>query len=144
MSRISEIPIRIERQLGSAADTGTIGGGVTAILIEIATLLDRLAEGGEPGAIDLRSLPINATDRERLLAALGPGEVQITLQADGESTIYETAVHGVWRNEHRDRAGEMIASFIEVARVPSILWVESDELRSGARRLRAVVAGTAS
>lgn len=141
MSRISEIPIRVERRPGSAADTGTIGGGVTAILIEIATLLERLAEGGEPGAIDLRSLPISAAERTRLLEALGPGEVQITLQADGESTIHETSVQGVWCNEHRDRGGELIASFIEVARVPAILPVESDELRRGAQRLRAAVAG---
>lgn len=144
MSRISEIPIRVEQRPTAVADCGTIGGGVSAILVEIATLLDRLADGGEPGAIDLRSLPISPADRERLLEALGPGEVQITLQADGESTIHETGVQGVWRNEHRDRVGETIASFIEVARVPTILPVESDELRRGAQRLRAAVAGTTS
>jgi hydrogenase-1 operon protein HyaF len=135
MNRLSKIPIRVERPV-STPSTGTIGGGVSAILIEIASLLERLADGGEPGAIDFRSLPMSADDRTRLLEALGPGEVLITLQADGESTIRETSVQGVWWNEHHDRGGELIASFIEVARVPTILPVESDELRRGAQRLR--------
>ncbi len=135
MSRLSSIPIHIES--GTAAGfTETIGGGVKAIVAELATLLERVAAGGEPGAIDLRSLPMSADDRSELLAVLGPGEVTITLQASGESTIRETSVHGVWWSDHRDRAGEIIASFIEVARVPSILLVDADELRRGAERLR--------
>ena len=142
MSRLAEIPIRVEPQ-DSAASTGTIGGGVTAILIEIATQLDRLADGGEPGAIDLRSLPMSLADREQLLEALGPGEVTITLQADGESTIRETGVLGVWWSEFRDRGGAVIAAFIEIARVPTILPVELDELRRGAQQLRAGIAGAA-
>jgi len=138
MSSLSAIPIRIEHQ-DAAARTGTIGGGVTALLIEIATHLDRLADGGEPTAIDLRSLPMSPTDLEQLREALGRGEVVITLQIDGESTIWETAVQGVWWTEHRDRDGELLAAFIEVARVPGILLVDSDTLRSGAQRLRASV-----
>jgi hydrogenase-1 operon protein HyaF len=142
MSRLAQIPIRVEpRDL--AAPTGTIGGGVMAILIEIATQLDRLADGGEPSAIDLRSLPMSQADRDQLLEALGPGEVTITLLADGESTIRETGVLGVWWSEFRDRGGAVIAAFIEIARVPTILTVELDELRHGAQQLRAGVAGAA-
>ena len=142
MSRLTEIPVRFESRAEAAPD-GTIGGGVTAILMEIATQLDQLAAGGEPGAIDLRSLPMSPDDRAQLLEALGPGEVTITLETDGESCIRETGVHGVWWGEYRDRGGEVIAAFIEIARVPTILPVESDELRRSAQQLRAGVAGTA-
>lgn len=136
MSRLTEIPVRIEGFEPPMA-TGTIGGGVTAILIEIATQLEHLADGGESGAIDLRSLPMSPADHAELLKVLGPGEVTITLQADGESTIRETGVQGVWWSDYRDRNGESIAAFIEIARVPSILPVESEELRRGAELLRA-------
>ena len=142
MKGLTAIPIRVEPR-DSAATTGTIGGGVTAILIEIAAQLDRLADDGEPGAIDLRSLPMSSDDREQLLDALGPGEVTITLQGDGESTICETGVHGVWWSEFRDRGGALIAAFVEIARVPTILPVEPDELRRGAQSLRTGVGGAA-
>jgi len=137
-SGLSAIPIRVEQQ-DATASTGTIGGGVTALLVEIASKLDRLADGDEPSAIDLRSMPMSPADREQLLKALGQGEVVITLQADGESTIRETSMHGVWWTEHFDRDGEMLAAFIEIARVPGILFVDPDELRNSARRLRASV-----
>lgn len=142
MNRLGRIPIRIVTR-AEAASTGTIGGGVTAILIEIAAQLERLADGGEPGAIDLRSLPISPAEREQLLRALGPGEVTITLQGDGESTINETGIQGVWWNEYRDRGGEVIAGFIEIATVPTILPVEPDQLRRGAQQLRADATGAA-
>ena len=135
-TRLAQIPVRIE---GSPAvpDTGTIGGGVIAILNEIATLLEQVASTGEAAAIDLRSLPMSPADRAQLLEALGPGEVEITLRADGDSNIRELGVQGVWWTEHRDRNGDVIACFIEIGRVPEILVVPGEELRRGAGRLRA-------
>lgn len=140
MSSLAQIPIRVESADRSAA-TGTIGGGVSAILNEIATRLELLAEGGEPAAIDFRSLPMSPDDRDQLLAALGSGEVTVTLEADGASTIRETGIPGVWWSEYRDRDGAPIAEFIEVARVPAILPAALDDLRRGAVRLRDRVAG---
>lgn len=162
MSRLSDIPIRVEPLEGGAAlreagpteaaptrtpnsaVTGTIGGGAAALLTEIATLLARAAESGESQAIDLRSLPMSAAERAQLLAALGPGEVEITLRADGESTIRETSVRGVWWTEHRDREGAVVAAFIEIGAVPAILVVDADELRGGAERLRQSATGPRS
>lgn len=135
MNRLADIAVRIEAADPAAAGA-TIGGGVGAILMEIASLLERLANEDEPGAIDLRSLPMSPDDRRQLVEALGDGEATIALQTDGESTIRETGVHGVWWNEHRDRGGHLIAEFIEIARVPAILPVETDELRAAAQRLR--------
>lgn len=134
MSRLSEIPIRIEP---TAQAEGLGGGGVTALLHEIVTLLERLATAGEPAAIDLRSLPMSSQDRSELRSALGEGEVQATLNAGGSSTIRETGVPGVWWVEHHDRQGELIAELLEVTRVPDILASATDEIATGARTLRA-------
>jgi hydrogenase maturation protease len=65
-------------------------------------LLERLAESQIPAAIDLRSLPMSPQDRIELQRALGEGEVQATVTADGLSTIRETRISGVWWVEHRD------------------------------------------
>ncbi len=132
MSRLVDIPIRIE----TAPASGGLGGGVTAILHEIVRLLEQLAAVDEPAAIDLRSLPMSPQDRTELQRALGEGEVQATLNAQGISKMYETRVPGVWWVEHRDPQGELIAELIEVTRVPQILASASDEIVSGARALR--------
>jgi hydrogenase-1 operon protein HyaF len=136
MSRLAEIPIRIE----PPAATGGLGGGVTAILYEIVRLLERLATLAEPAAIDLRSLPMSPQDRTELQHALGEGEVLATLHAQGISNIHETRVPGVWWVEHRDQAGELIAELIEVTRVPEILASPADEIAAGAHALREQIA----
>jgi len=134
-SPLARIPVRVEQRPAAAA-TGTIGGGVAAILTEIATLLERLAATGESAAIDLRSLPMSPSDRERLTQALGRGEIDIVLHADGDSSIRETGVQGVWWTEYRDCDGEVLAAFIEITRVPEILIVPVGELTRGAVQLR--------
>jgi hydrogenase-1 operon protein HyaF len=136
MSRLTEIPIRVEPPVLA----GGLGGGVTAILSELASLLERLAHGEEPAAIDLRSLPMSEQDRAALRRALGDGEVQATLNAQGPSSIRETQVPGVWWVEHRDRDGEVIAELIEVTRIPAILMSALDEIAAGARTLREQIA----
>jgi hypothetical protein len=120
MSRLSEIPVRIEGTLPAAARvaartapdlppltsherSGGLGGGVAAILMELAIRLDRLAKQGESTVIDLRSLPMSTADRLELQESLGNGEVQATLNAEGPSTLRETQFAGIWWIEHRDR-----------------------------------------
>jgi hypothetical protein len=131
MSRLRDIPIRVEFAPAEECG-GTIGAGILAILAEIATKLDTLFSHGESDAIDLRTLPLSAADSRQLEEALGHGETTIMLQADGESTIRETAVAGVWWHKHRDRQGTLLAEYLEIARVPDILPVESYELERAA------------
>lgn len=140
MNALAQIPIRVLPAAGAGA---TIGGGVSAILMEIAARMEALVAGGEAAAIDLRSLPMSASDRQNLVDALGPGEVTIALEIDGSSTIRETGIRGVWWSEYRDRVGTVVAAFIEVAHVPMILPVGDDELAQGAHRLRAMVSPSA-
>jgi hydrogenase-1 operon protein HyaF len=132
LSRLTDIGIRIE----PPARTGGLGGGVAAVLSELVSMLERVALGGKPATIDLRSLPMSPQDRIELQQTLGRGEVQATLTADGVSTLQETGVSGVWWIEHRDRHGELIAELIEVAAIPQILEVSSDEMIASAQALR--------
>jgi hydrogenase-1 operon protein HyaF len=133
MSRLSAIAVRIELPVRH----GGLGGGVAAVLSEVAGLLDSVAHGGETATIDVRSLPMSPDDRIALHAALGEGEVQVTLNAEGVSSLQETGVSGVWWIEHRDRQGDVIAELIEVAPIPAILRATTEDMAAGATELRA-------
>ena len=144
MSRLAGIPVRIEGPAlagGPApsarpAPSGGLGDGVAAILTEIVTLLERLARGQNPAAIDLRSLPMSREDRTELQRVLGEGEVTATVAAQGVSIIRETRISGLWWVEHRDSRGDLIAELLEVARIPEILVTAPDEIAASARTLR--------
>jgi len=144
MSRLSDIPVRVEGLPQSAPQSGTssttpagLGGGLAAILSELATLLGRLAASEETAMIDLRSLPMSPADRILLQRALGDGEVHATLKAQGLSTARETGVAGVWWIEHRDAHDELCAELLEVARFPQILASAPDEIQDAAVALQA-------
>jgi hydrogenase-1 operon protein HyaF len=148
LSRLTEIPIRVEHPARAESSAmpahesarsapGGMGGGVAAVLCELVSLLERLAHGAPSTAIDLRSLPMSPQDRSELQRALGEGEVQATVNAEGLSHIRETQFSGIWWIEHRDRTGELIAELIEVTHVPQILASASDEIAAGAQALRA-------
>lgn len=56
--------------------------------------MERLASTGEPTILDLRSIPFSPGDQERLLGALGQGEVRATVDALGPTQVWETAYAG--------------------------------------------------
>jgi hydrogenase-1 operon protein HyaF len=145
MTRLSDIAVRIEAtgpaaseppHGGAALRSGGLGGGVTAILAELAARLERLATCGDTALIDLRSLPMSPDDRIELLEVLGQGEVTATLHAQGASTLRETAFAGVWWIEHRDRDGKIIAELFDVNWVPKILGTTSEDVAIAAAALR--------
>jgi hydrogenase-1 operon protein HyaF len=148
MSRLHDIPVRVEglpqgnismpSSMPSPPPTPAgLGGGIAAILSELATLLERLAARDETAMIDLGSLPMSAADRIELQRVLGDGEVHATLQAQGISTARETGVAGVWWIEHRDAHDGLMAELLEVARFPQILASAPDEIQSAAAILQA-------
>lgn len=149
MSRLAEIAIRIEGPAppggpapsADPARSGGLGNGVSAILAELATLLEQLADGQIPAAIDLRSLPMSPQDRTELQRVLGDGEVHATVTADGLSSIRETSFSGIWWVTHCNTQGEPIAELLEVTRVPQMLARASDEIAAAARVLRERVSG---
>jgi hydrogenase-1 operon protein HyaF len=132
MSRLTDIPVRIEAQVPG----GLGGGGIAALLSEIANVLEGLAQGGQAVTIDLRSLPMSTDDRIALQRSLGDGEVRATLTAQGSSSIRETAVAGVWWVEHCNPQGVVIAELLEVTCVPGILAASLEEIAASAGALR--------
>jgi hydrogenase-1 operon protein HyaF len=137
MSALSEIPVRIE--------TGT--GNVLPLLHEIRHALQRLATdtGDSAGAsntvgvsvqsaaavIDLRSLPLAPGEEERIDTLLGVGEVRAELNALGPTVVQETRMSGVWVVTHRNANDEVVAKFIEVTRMPSILQAQNEDIWRG-------------
>lgn len=134
MNAGADIPIRVEGGK-PAAESGVLGGGLRAVLSEILAMLGKLAEQGEGGQIDLKSLPMAPGEYERLRGALGEGEAEVTLDLTGATHCRETAFPGVWWIRHRNPSGEVVAEFIEVATVPEILVPEADEIRKGISEL---------
>ena len=107
----------------------------SAVLGEVAEHLKRFAETGTRHQIDLRSLPMQDTDRSALAEALGTGEVRATVSVAGESEAYETAYAGVWWVSHRGRAGDILAEFLEITEVPALLQAPAQDVRDAAARL---------
>jgi len=103
------------------AEGGPRHGNTLPLLHEVRHALAQLIDRGEPTVIDLRSLPMTGEDWRELEAALGSGEVEATVAADGASRVRETLFPGVWLVEHADGEGGVTARFIEVAEIPAIL-----------------------
>ncbi len=101
-------------------------------------MLRHLLATGETSAIDLRGLPLTAADREWLLASLGEGEISVMLQANGASTLNETACPGVWWVIHRNEHDEITSEFIEVAFVPELLKAHPDDVALGLEHLQSL------
>lgn len=117
-----------------------VTGLADALLGEIADLLDTLANTGEPGAIDLRSLPMTDADRALLKDRLGAGEVHATLDVAGPSSVEETAIPGVWWVRHEGAGGMIANEHIEVTLMPQILMTQPDDLAAGRERLADLMA----
>jgi hydrogenase-1 operon protein HyaF len=114
---------------------GRSTGMAFAVLAEIGRLLDHLATTGASGAIDLRSLPLTAADREHLEALLGRGEIHAELDLAGRSEVWETAYPGAWWIRHCGAGGRVASELIAVCPVPEILAAHPADIRAGARRL---------
>ena len=117
------------------ADDEAWRGNALPLLNEIRHALDRLLASGETTVIDLGALPMGPQDEAELLAALGTGEVDATINAGGPSSVRETAYHGVWLVTHRNETGETQARFIEVAFVPELLMSQREDVADSAKAL---------
>ena len=131
MTVLSDIPVAVE--------IGT--GNVQPLLHEIRHALGRLVHGESGTVIDLRSLPLAPGEEARIEAALGEGEVRAELNALGPTTIQETAYTGVWFVTHRNTENEIVARFIEVARIPEILNADTGDIQRSLLGLEHRLAG---
>jgi hydrogenase-1 operon protein HyaF len=107
-----------------------------SVMTEIGPLLEALAATGEPGSIDLRSLPLTEADRDELERLLGRGEVQAELEVAGSSEVWETGYPGAWWVRHRGAGGKVASEEIAVCRVPDILMTHPVDIEAAAQRIR--------
>lgn len=110
-------------------------GNAQPLLRELAEQVRRLLESGEASAIDLSALPLTPADLDWLRAQLGQGEIAITLQANGESTLNETACSGIWWVTHHNAQGAVTAQLIEVAFVPELVKAHPQDVALGLETL---------
>jgi hydrogenase-1 operon protein HyaF len=114
-------------------------GNAPPLLRELAEQVKRLLETGESSAIDLSALPLTPTDLDWLREKLGAGEIAVTLQASGESTLNETACPGIWWVTHRNEQGAVTSQFIEVAFVPELVKAHPLDVALGQENLELMI-----
>ena len=118
-----------------------LSGNAPPLLRELAEQVRRLLDTGEPSAIDLSALPLTPADLDWLRNKLGSGEIAVTLQASGESTLNETACPGIWWVTHRNEQGMVTSQFIEVAFVPELVKAYPQDVAIGLEHLELLISG---
>lgn len=130
---IEQIPVRV-----LAPDSG-LSGNAWPLMMEIAEMVRTLVDSGETAAIDLSALPLTPADKEWLRERLGSGQIHVTLEAEGQSSLDETACPGVWWVTHRDTRDRVMAEFIEVTMVPDLVKAHPDDIKIGLGYLEGVI-----
>jgi hydrogenase-1 operon protein HyaF len=119
----------------SPPETDGLTGNAPPLLRELAEQVRRLLDTGETSSIDLSALPLTPADLDWLREKLGEGEIAVTLQANGESTLNETACSGVWWVTHRNEQGAVTSQFLEVAFVPELVKAHPQDVAIGQETL---------
>lgn len=134
------IPIHaINPPHGGSADPTGLTGNAPPLLRELSESVRRLLETGETSAIDLSALPLTPADLDWLHKHLGEGEIAVTLQANGESTLNETACPGIWWVTHHNEQGAVTSQFIEVAFVPELVKAHPQDVEIGRDHLELII-----
>lgn len=111
--------------------------GMARVLAEeVVEHVERFAADGTSHAIDLRSLPLTPADLDELREILGTGEVKAEIDVAGPTTVYETAVSGVWWVEHRSLTGDTLSETLEITSVPHVVLSPREDAAGAATRLR--------
>lgn len=134
---LSDIGIVVQGPAEPRGDTLT--GNAQPVLREIRDLLQRLIDSGETGAIDLRAMPLSDADLLWLAGQLGEGEVQVSLNTDGRSTITETQAPAVWWVTHRNAKDKVVSEFIEITWVPDLVAAQREDAKLGLAYLDSLI-----
>ena len=132
MSGLSGIGVKVESGTERPAE---VFGNALPLLHEIRHALARLVEAGEPTVIDVQSIPMGPGDMQRLLDALGEGEVRAEVEALGKTVIRESRYSGVWIVEHMSGSGGVAGRFVEITWVPSLLQAQREDVEAGLEAL---------
>ena len=130
---LNDIPVTVV-----APDSG-LSGNAWPLMLEISDMVQQLLETGETAAIDLSALPLTPEDKAWLKARLGRGQISVSLEAEGLSTLDETACPGVWWVTHRDPQERVQSEFIEVTTAPDLIQAHPDDIKTGHEYLKGIV-----
>jgi hydrogenase-1 operon protein HyaF len=133
---LDAIPIHV---INSPAGESGLSGNAPPLLRELSESVRRLLERGETSAIDLSALPLTPADLDWLHEKLGEGEIAVTLQASGESTLNETACPGIWWVTHHNEQGVVTSQFIEVTFVPELVKAHPKDVETGRESLELLI-----
>ena len=133
---LDPIPIRL---INMPAGEPGLSGNAQPLLRELAELVRRLLDTGEASAIDLSALPLTPADLDWLREKLGSGEISVTLEANGVSTLNETAHPGVWWVTHHNEQGAVTSQFIEVTFVPELVKAHPQDVAIGREALELLI-----
>ncbi|MEA3639595.1 MAG: hydrogenase expression/formation C-terminal domain-containing protein [Lamprobacter sp.] len=136
MAELAGIPIHIEQPETEPQQYGN----ALPILNEIRHALERFAQSAEPTRIDLAAMPFGPGDEARLMALLGRGEVEATIDALGPTRVWETRFPGVWILDYANVDGERIALQIEVDEIPQMLRTQRADMTDSLAALDAALA----
>ena len=125
---------------GAPCQTSQVTGMALSVMAEVARMLEALAESGETGSIDLRSLPLTDADRDQLEQLMGRGEVKAELDISGESTVWETSYPGAWWIRHHGAGGRISSEEISICPVPAILAAHPADIEAAANRIKHTLA----
>ena len=133
---LDAIPIHV---INAPSIEAGLTGNAPPLLRELAEQVKHLLATGEASAIDLSALPLTPADLDWLREKLGTGEISVTLQANGESTLNETACPGIWWVTHHNEQGAVTSQLIEVALVPELVKAHPQDVQIGYEYLELMI-----
>jgi hydrogenase-1 operon protein HyaF len=123
---LADIAVRVEHS----------SGNIEPLLHQVRHALSLLLNVGATTCIDLKGIPLAPGEEERIMAALGTGEVRAQMTAAGTSEIVETGFPGVWLVSHFGEQHELQGRFIEITAIPEILRSQSSDIEEGLEVLK--------
>lgn len=103
-------------------------GNVMPLLHQIRHALSQLIERQEQTTIDLRRLPLSASEEAQLEAFLGHGEVKADIQALGDTVLIESRYAGVWLEIHYNEDVEIMGKYVHICTCPPIIKSQPEDM----------------
>jgi len=135
MTGLSDISVMVNYSDNDEAGV-EVTENVRALLTEISSMLSALINDDMIDSIDIHSLPLLPGEHEAIQTILGQGEVKANFDSLGTTTIYETALAGVWWVTHNNEEGDCIAETIEITTIPAILESQHDDIENACTALQ--------
>ncbi|APE05207.1 hydrogenase expression protein HupH [Alteromonas sp. RW2A1] len=109
----------------SNADTT---GNVIPLLHQIRHALSQLLAQQEETTIDLRRLPLSASEESQLETFLGHGEVKADIQALGDTVLIESRYTGVWLETHYNEEAEIMGKYVHICDCPQLIKSQPEDM----------------